>query len=468
LARDTVLLVGRGGATTRLRAHFKRRGYRVHSAPDCGGAVEALRDDVPGAVVLDVSAAGFAATAFREMLRHEHPDLPLLELPGGDASSPEDIGLLVSAFEQAVEQARERPAPRGRGDARGRAGNPAPAAAALVDAPLTAPVTGYKFEDLTSSNARMLELFELIPRIAQTDSPVLIHGETGTGKELVAAAIHRQSKRKSGPFFTVNCGALTDTLLESELFGHEKGAFTGAYRQKEGYFELASGGTLFLDELGTISPAMQVKLLRVLERMEVRRVGGGDLIKVDVRIVAATNARLEDSVASGTFREDLYYRINVVQLALPPLRERSEDVAILADLFRRKFAQRQGREVTSFEPAALRALAEYPWPGNVRELQNVVERAVILSTGPSIGEKDLPERLRKAPSRKVAVPTFDAEEPLETVLRKVQGALEREYLKRVLRKFHGHLGKTASHAGLNRRTLYNKLRSHGIRREEYR
>jgi transcriptional regulator with PAS, ATPase and Fis domain len=223
----------------------------------------------------------------------------------------------------------------------------------------------------------MLELFDLIPRIARTDSPVLVHGETGTGKDLVASAIHRQSRRREGPFFTVNCGALSENLLESELFGHEKGSFTGAHRRKEGCFELAHRGTLFLDELGTISAGMQVKLLRVLERMEVRRVGGSELVKVDVRVVAATNARLEDAVAAGTFREDLYYRINVVQLTVPPLRDRPEDVPILADLFRARCAAKQGRAVTGFDRAAARVLAEYPWPGNVRELQNVVERAVI-------------------------------------------------------------------------------------------
>ena len=212
---------------------------------------------------------------------------------------------------------------------------------------------------------------------------------------------------------------------------------------------------------------MQVKLLRVLERMEVRRVGGGELTKVDVRIVGATNARLEDDVAAGTFREDLYYRINVVQLALPPLRERPEDVPILADVFRTKFAAAQGRNVTGFDRGARRMLQEYPWPGNVRELQNVVERAVILATGSQIQEKDLPERLKRNAQRKTAVPTFDAEETLDAVLARLSTTVEREYLKRVLRKYHGHLGQSAEHAGLNRRTLYNKMRTYGLKRDDF-
>jgi DNA-binding NtrC family response regulator len=456
VSTTTILWVGRGGLPVGLKAHCKRRGYRVRSVSDCGNALETLREHEPRAVVLDVAGAGYGAPAFREMLRSDHAGLALLELPG-PVLSPEDVGLFTAELDRVLESPEPEPERRG---ASAEAGDDAPIG--------SAPVTGYKFEDLTSRNPRMIELFGLIPRLAKTDSPVLVHGETGTGKELVAAAIHRQSRRKDGPFFTVNCGALTDTLLESELFGHERGAFTGAYRRKEGYFELAHRGTLFLDELGTISPAMQVKLLRVLERMEVRRVGGSDLVKVDVRIIAATNARLEDAVAAGTFREDLYYRVNVVQLALPPLRERPEDVPILADLFRRKFAEKQARDVTGFDRAAERLLVEYPWPGNVRELQNVVERAVIMASGTHIQEKDFPERMRRQSARKPALPTFDAEDTLDAVLHRLRGAVEREYLKRVLRKYQGHLGRTADHAGLNRRTLYNKMQSHGLRKEDFR
>jgi DNA-binding NtrC family response regulator len=457
LSATTILWVGRGPVPAALKAHCKRRGYRLRSVSDCGNALETLREQEPRAVVLDVAGAGYAAPAFREMLRADHPRLALLEVPG-PAMSPEDVGLFAAELDSAIEDVPGEPERRGA----------APAETAGEEAPSSAPVKGYKFEDLTSRNPRMIELFELIPRLAKTDSPVLVHGETGTGKELVAAAIHRQSGRKDGPFFTVNCGALTDTLLESELFGHERGAFTGAYRRKEGYFELADGGTLFLDELGTVSAAMQVKLLRVLEKMEVRRVGGSDLVKVDVRIIAATNTRLEDAVASGAFREDLYYRVNVVQLVLPPLRDRPEDVPILADLFRRKFAEKQGRDVAGFDGAAERVLVEYAWPGNVRELQNVVERAVIMATGPRIQEGDLPERMRRHAARKPSVPVFDAEDTLHAVLDRLQGSVEREYLKRVLRKYRGHLGRAADHAGLNRRTLYNKMHSHGLRKEDFR
>ncbi len=464
MTQTRVLLVGRGPATSRLRAKLRHRGWQVRTVPDCGLALESLREEAPTAVVLDVTSAGFGAVAFREMVRADHPRLALFEVPESALRHAEDLELFLAHVHQQLEHA-----PRAEGDeAAGEAAADGGAAGPADAEPADEPITGVQFEDLTSSNPRMLELFDLIPRVARTESPVLIHGETGTGKELVASAIHRQSRRPHGPFFTVNCGSLTESLLESELFGHEKGAFTGAYRRKEGCFELANRGTLFLDELGTISPAMQVKLLRVLEKMEVRRVGGSDLVKVDVRIVCATNARLEDAVAAGTFREDLYYRVNVVQLVLPPLRERPEDVPILADLFRGKCASKQGRSVSGFDRAAVRLLQEYPWPGNVRELQNVVERAVILATGPRIGERDLPDRLRRVAPKKTAVPAFDAEETLESVLTRLSTTVEREYLKRVLKRYRGHLGHTAEHAGLNRRTLYNKLHAHGLRRDDFR
>ena len=214
---------------------------------------------------------------------------------------------------------------------------------------------------------------------------------------------------------------------------------------------------------------MQVKLLRVLERMEVRRVGGARLQQVDVRIVAATNASLEDAVAAGTFREDLYYRLNVVQVAIPPLRERPEDIPLLAEVFRGKFAESLARrDVTHMDVGASRRLKAYPWPGNVRELENVIERAVILTKGPGVGEADLPERLRRAQDRRASIPAFDIDEPLMTVVQRVRDDVEREYLKRVLRRYKGHMGQAAEHAGVNRRTLYNKMQAFDLRREDFR
>jgi DNA-binding NtrC family response regulator len=445
----SVLIVGRGTSAKRLRAHLLERGLRTHSVSDCGAATESLRDQEFHAVVLDAEGERAFAAAFRDMVHAEHPGLPLLEIPQQNAR-PEELGLLVGALETTL---RDRSADRR--DVPGDAHD--------------APIHDVTFEDLSTRNPRMIELFQSIPRIAQSETPVLIVGETGTGKELVAAAIHRHSHRRDAEFFTVNCGALTESLLESELFGHEKGAFTGAIKTKKGYFELASGGTLFLDELGTISPAMQVKLLRVLERMEVRRVGGAHLQKVDVRIVAATNASLEEAVAQGTFREDLYYRLNVVQIQVPPLRERPEDVPLLAEVFRSKFAVAQKRpDVARIDRSAMRWLQAYRWPGNVRELENVIQRAVLMAPGPALTEKDLPERLRRPEARRTAIPSFDLDEPLEVVVDRLRSAVEREYLRKLLKRYKGHLGRASEHAGLNRRTLYNKMQVHGLKREDFR
>lgn len=269
------------------------------------------------------------------------------------------------------------------------------------------------FEDLENEKARLMvdadiehnmvgdspllqRVYQLISRVAPTDSTVLISGESGTGKELAARAIHRNSKRADKPFIAVNCAALAETLLESELFGHEKGAFTGALLQKKGRLELADGGTIFLDEIGDLSPALQTKLLRVLQEREFERVGSNRTIKIDIRLLAATNRDLEDAIRKGTFRQDLYFRLNVVQLKMPPLRERREDIPLLANYFARKYAEKCNRKVMGISSEARQRMMTYDWPGNVRELENAIERAVVLGTTEQILADDLPESVVEA------------------------------------------------------------------------
>lgn len=269
------------------------------------------------------------------------------------------------------------------------------------------------FESLESENARLMvdadiehnmvgespllqRVYQLISKVAPTDSTVLVSGESGTGKELAARAIHRNSKRADKPFIAVNCAALAETLLESELFGHEKGAFTGALLQKKGRLELADGGTIFLDEIGDLSPALQTKLLRVLQEREFERVGGNRTIKIDVRLLAATNRDLEELIMKGTFRQDLYFRLNVVKLTMPPLRERRDDIPLLANYFARKYAEKCNRKVMGISSEARKRLMTYDWPGNVRELENAIERAVVLGTTEHILADDLPEAVVEA------------------------------------------------------------------------
>jgi Nif-specific regulatory protein len=246
---------------------------------------------------------------------------------------------------------------------------------------------------MVGESPRMLELYQSITKVASTDSTVLLLGESGTGKELAARAIHFNSARALKPFVAINCAALTETLLESELFGHEKGAFTGAITQKKGKIEVADGGTLFLDEIGELAPALQAKLLRVLQEREFDRVGGTRPVKVNIRLIAATNKNLEQAIKNGGFRQDLYFRLNVIPLTVPPLRERRGDIPLLASYFTSEFAKKIGRRVQGISPEARKYLTHYDWPGNVRELQNAVERAIVLGTTELILPEDLPEFL---------------------------------------------------------------------------
>jgi transcriptional regulator with GAF, ATPase, and Fis domain len=298
---------------------------------------------------------------------------------------------------------------------------------------------------------------------------VLLRGETGTGKEMVARAIHINSPRENRPFVRVNCAALAPGVLESELFGHEKGAFTGAVARRPGRFELADGGTLFLDEVGDLPPDVQVKLLRVLQEREFERVGGVDTVKVDVRLISATHRDLERLIAEGKFREDLYYRLNVFPITMPPLRERPGDIALLVEHFMQKYAQSSGKMVSGVDPRALAALAAYPWPGNVRELENVIERAMILVSGPSltVADLDFGRRLGMTPSGGIPIGTVAEtgsgipSEGGRSLYRRLSEQERGEIISAVDRA-QGNIAHAARSLGINRSTLYYRMRKHGL------
>ena len=305
-------------------------------------------------------------------------------------------------------------------------------------------------KNIIGKSVKIKEVLDLIDKVAKTNSTVLIYGESGTGKELVARAIHLNSNRSDKPFETINCGALTDTLLESELFGHEKGAFTDAINLKEGLFEVADGGTLFLDEIAETSPSTQVKLLRVLQEMELKRVGGTKTIKVDVRIIAATNKNLKDIITSGSFREDLFYRINVFPIIMPPLRERIEDIDDLADFFVNSFCLKLGRKPPQIIQQTMDVLKSYAWPGNVRELENVIERVLILCTGSKVLPKDLPEEILKGEKEIIVKAKSQEEEskfpgiaPEGIDFEKVVGNIEKNLLIEALKKTDGRKTRAA-------------------------
>jgi two-component system NtrC family response regulator len=304
----------------------------------------------------------------------------------------------------------------------------------------------------------MLKTYALIEKVAHSKAFVMITGPSGTGKELIAKAIHYGSPRKNRPFVSVNCGALAETLLESELFGHEKGAFTGAVAMKKGRFELADGGTLFLDEVGDMPPALQVKLLRVLQEMEFERVGGTKTIKVDVRVLSASNRNMKEDVVKGRFREDLFYRLNVINIEVPPLTQRVDDIPVLVKHFIEKYSQDEGQGQVELSPEVWKALYRYNWPGNVRELENVIERAVVLSSGEAIGPEDLPQELIASEAE------FDVDRfiPLDTPLSEALEKIEEKLIRRALSQCNNVQSHAAGMLGITKSLIQHKMKKYHI------
>jgi DNA-binding NtrC family response regulator len=323
-----------------------------------------------------------------------------------------------------------------------------------------------RFENLVGSGSAMRRVFEMIEKVAETDLTVLVRGESGTGKELVAQALHQRSPRRGRPFVAVNCAAISRELVESELFGHERGAFTGADARRIGRFEAANGGTIFLDEIGDMAPETQAKVLRVLEERSLERVGSTKPVAVDVRVIAATHRDLEAEVKRGRFREDLYYRLKVVQISVPPLRERREDVPALANRFLSQLAERLGREPRRVSAGALAALAGYAWPGNVRELRNVLEQAAVLAQSDTIAETDLRLPCRPAGSG-AAAPNGANAAGFADAKRQATEDFERAYLLRALRQHGGNISRTAEAIGMVRQSLQQKIRELDLRSEDW-
>ncbi len=322
----------------------------------------------------------------------------------------------------------------------------------------------YSFDDFIGTSPAMRKVFDTIEQVAQSDVDVLVVGETGTGKELVARSIHRRSQRAAGPFVPVDCGAIPESLLESEFFGHEKGAFTGAENRRIGLLEFAERGTFFLDELGELPLLLQAKLLRTLQERKIRRVGGREEIDIDVRIVAATARNLEEMVRQNRFRQDLLYRINVVRIDLPPLRERGDDIGLLAEYMAQRYGREMGREIKSITPEAYQVMSQYRWPGNVRELQNVIRRGIALTKGQMISLDDLPDELVAAAGEGAtsgAVGYFQLRD-------QYVGRFEAQYLSELLARHHGDVRTAAIEAKLPRGTLYRLMKKHGLDGDSFR
>jgi DNA-binding NtrC family response regulator len=432
-----------------LASWLEEDGYRVDTAPDGPAALAKLAERAYAILLVDLKMPGMDGLEVLDKARAMQPDASVIIMTAYATVDtavqamkqgaydylvkpfePEELSLMVGKLTNAQTLEREN---------------------LLLRKALK---RQFEFKDMVSKSPKMEAVFELARTAAKSNSTVLILGESGTGKEVLARAIHAESPRKDGPFVGVSCAALTESLLESELFGHEKGAFTGATGSARGKFEIAAGGTLFLDEIGDISPKLQLDLLRVLDAREFRRVGGTQLIKTDVRIIAATNRDPKKLVETGTFRDDLFYRLNVIPVTLPPLRERKEDIPLLVDHFLNYFRAEMRKPLEALSKEAMELLMAHDWPGNVRELRNVLERAAVLARGPIL----TPLELDLAP---LASPGGVAANGADS-LREV----ERRHIVTSLKQHGWNITRSAKALGIDRVTLYNKIKRYQIREEE--
>ncbi|HYS82834.1 MAG TPA: sigma-54 dependent transcriptional regulator [Anaeromyxobacteraceae bacterium] len=438
-------------------------GYELSTASDGGRALALVASETFDVVVTDIRMPGADGFEVLKAVKARTPSTEVVMMTGYAAVTD-----AVQAMKQGAYDYLEKPFD--------------PDAAALViqraaerkqlkdeAASLRRELEGtFSFHNLIGKSAAMLEVYRLLEQAAQLDITVLLGGETGTGKEVAARAVHYHSSRKQRRFVPINCGALPPDLVESELFGHARGAFTGAAGAKAGLFEEAEGGTIFLDEIGELPLQTQVKLNRVLQEKEIRRVGDNSPVKVDVRVICATHRDLKAEAAAGRFREDLFYRLNVFPVRLPPLRERSEDLPLLAIHFLEKYARAFRREVSDLDSDALRVLTAYAWPGNVRELENAVERAVAVAKGSSVTPQDLPPEISGGRQGPALPPEVLPEAPLREVVDLARDRATRDYLIALMREYKGNVTKAAERAGMERESLHRLLKKHGLRTDDYR
>jgi two-component system response regulator HydG len=453
--KNTVLVVDDDSAhRTMLRTLISGWGYAVLEADDGAAAIESVKAASCDLVLMDVRMVKVSGLEALEKIKSYNPAIPVIIMTAYSSvetavealkqgahdylTKPLDFDKLRLILERAMEHTRLKEENRILRERLGRQ---------------------FDSQNIIGKSPAMIKLLETVAQVAPSEATVLISGESGTGKELIAGAIHFNSLRKDGPFVKINCAAITETLLESELFGHEKGAFTGADRRKEGRFSQAHGGTLFLDEVSEMSLMMQVKLLRALQEREFNRVGGEATIQVDVRVIAATNKNLLEQINTGAFRDDLYYRLNVVELAVPSLTERKEDIPLLAQHFLEMFAAKNQKEIKGFTPRAMHHLIRYDWPGNVRELMNAVERGVVLARSSYLDEADFL-------FLKDALLSGDEDQPVPGNLAiegdAPLGEIEKTAILKTLEAAGGNKSEAARRLGITRKTLHKKLKTYGV------
>ena len=440
------------GILDTLRILFRGEGYEVSTALGGAAALEALAGEKPDVVVTDIRMPGVSGLEVLARTREVDPEIPVILM-----TAQASLQSAVRAVNEGAYYYLQKPFANDDLLAICRRASEARLLRA-ENRELKKEIKrqGRRAKDRPIGKSKgFLEVLELAETVAPTDSTILLSGESGTGKEVVARHVHELSTRSDGPFFSINCGALPENLLESELFGHVKGSFTGAVKDKEGLLVAAGGGTFFLDEIGEMSPATQVKLLRALQEREVIPVGSTEAIPVDVRVIAATNRDLEEEIRRGTFRSDLYYRLNVIALHMPPLRERRDDIPLLADHFLKRASEAEpGSAPATLADDTMHALMSYDWPGNVRELENALERAAVVAGGAEIAAEHLPQRVVEAPA-----PQLVSERPLPNPAMEV---IERAYIEWVLQAEGGNKSRAAEVLGIDPSTLYRKLNRYGL------
>ncbi|MBW2623823.1 MAG: sigma-54-dependent Fis family transcriptional regulator [Deltaproteobacteria bacterium] len=439
------------GHRTMLRTLLSGWGYAISEADDGARAIEMVHEQAFDLILMDIRMLKISGLKALNEIKNFNPAIPIIIMTAYASvetavealkngaydylTKPLDFDELKIAIERATDHRDLKEENR-----------------------LLKESLGSQFDrrDIIGRGPAMIKVLETVAQVAPSEATVLIDGESGTGKEMIAGAIHFNSQRKNGPFIKLNCAAITETLLESELFGHEKGAFTGAHRRKEGRFRLAHGGSIFLDEISEMSLAMQVKLLRVLQEREITRVGGEETIQVDVRVIAATNKTLLTEIDAGRFREDLYYRLNVVSITIPPLRDRREDIPLLAHNFLEMFSAKNNKPVKGFTPQALDRFLKYDWPGNVRELMNAVERGVVLTQSEYLAEDDLHLFPNIESESQAAEP--EGSPPMDQSL----GEMEKATILKTLEASGHNKSETARRLGITRKTLHKKLKKYGV------
>ncbi|HNQ00795.1 MAG TPA: sigma-54 dependent transcriptional regulator [Syntrophales bacterium] len=438
-----------------LKAMLTKEGYEVESAADGLEALALLKRHDVTACVTDLKMPKLDGMGLLSRMAEEYPAVPVILITAHGTVATAVDALKKGAFDYITKPFDQEELKRVIGKA--------VKTRVLSDEEIQLAPAEIDRSEIVGSGAQMAKIFEIIRKVAPTTTTILITGETGTGKELVANAIHAGSPRKHNPFIKINCSAIAENLIESELFGYEKGAFTGAVASKPGRFELAHKGTLFLDEIGDLPREMQVKLLRVIQDQEFERVGGIQTIKVDVRLVAATNRNLQQDVREGRFREDLFYRLNVMPIHVPPLRERKEDIPALLDYFIGKFNRKLGRRIAGADPEVVDLLMDHDWPGNIRELENLAERLVLMARGETIVMGDVPAELIEAVEARTQAGTPDEKRSIKELIREKTEDIEKQMIIRVLEECEGNISKAARQLGLSRRGLHLKLAKYSLR-----